>query len=581
MSSRALVVDDEESIRFALEDILGEMGIGVDVAGSVAEAREILARDRSYDLALIDKNLPDGNGLELVQDLEGSEIGIIVISGYANVSSAVHAIQSGVADYILKPFELADLRARVQRVLDTVALRKQNRRLVEELQQSNSRLERLVATDPLTSLYTFAFLRRHLSEDLARCRRDQQPLALMLIDIDGFRLLNDRHGHQLGDELLIRISKALRGRVDDFVGVRAQDIIARHSADAFAMLLPGTGRDGAMGLAAQLRAAIARHFSGEEFGTVSVSISVTCFPDDGNDVESLLSALELTMEAARPPEGTGLLSFSQDLAAKGQKQRDAATRLATQFRALKRSIAEREFRYVYQPIVDVRAGLPHAYEALVRPLNKAFAHPGELFDTASRSGSIHTLGRVLRRICVEPFERMPHDARLFINLHPLDLFDTELLSGETSLLPFAKNIVLEITEAEEIQNFDRVRESIDVLRRHGFLIAVDDLGAGYSGLNNLALLSPDYVKLDMALVRDIGKQPRLGRLIQHILEYAEGEGMKVIAEGVENIEELEAILKIGVPYVQGYYFARPDAPFVELDAEICADAKRRWASRQG
>jgi EAL domain-containing protein (putative c-di-GMP-specific phosphodiesterase class I) len=170
-------------------------------------------------------------------------------------------------------------------------------------------------------------------------------------------------------------------------------------------------------------------------------------------------------------------------------------------------------------------------------------------------------------MCVQPLSRLDDSCRLFINLHPTDLFDPQLLAGEPALLPHAHRIVFEVTEVAEIKSFDKARESLEVLREKGFGVAVDDFGAGYSGLNNLALLNPDFVKLDMALVRQVDKNARLARLITHIIDFARDESIRVIAEGVETESEYRAVLELGVELVQGYYFARPSPPFIELSKQ--------------
>ncbi|MBT8495514.1 MAG: GGDEF domain-containing phosphodiesterase, partial [Deltaproteobacteria bacterium] len=298
----------------------------------------------------------------------------------------------------------------------------------------------------------------------------------------------------------------------------------------------------------------------ERLKSLELAIGIAEFPDHGDDSADILSAVDLATRAAKADE-LPLVTFRSDLLTAKDEERAAQQKLATQLRALGTSIDERQFRMVYQPIVASPDSI-FAYEALVRPSNDAFAHPGELFGTAERAGKILALSRVLRELTVEPADQLADDVHLFINLHPLDLFDSRLLSGEEEgLVAQAKRVVLEVTEVAEIKNFERVREHLDILREFGFRIAVDDLGAGYSGLNNLALLNPDFVKLDMALVRGVDKSPRMANLIRHIVDFANCEGMKVIAEGVETEHEYATVRELGAHYYQGYYFARPSPPF--------------------
>jgi len=156
---------------------------------------------------------------------------------------------------------------------------------------------------------------------------------------------------------------------------------------------------------------------------------------------------------------------------------------------------------------------------------------------------------------------LPADKLLFLNVHPFEFLEQGGIEGEPALQPWTKRIVLELTEAAEVSNFARARERVAALRAAGFRIAVDDLGSGYSSLNSLALLEPDFVKLDMAMIRGIEEGGRAARLIKHILEYCRGEGMRAVCEGIETQEELRVVAALGVSLVQGFLLARPGPPF--------------------
>jgi EAL domain-containing protein (putative c-di-GMP-specific phosphodiesterase class I) len=224
----------------------------------------------------------------------------------------------------------------------------------------------------------------------------------------------------------------------------------------------------------------------------------------------------------------------------------------------------RSFGFAYQPIVDIERWAPHAYEALCRPQNVSFRGPIELFRAAEDAGQILPLGRVLREMCAGSIADLPEDVLMFVNLHPYELNDPRLLDSESGMRRWATRIVFEITETAEIQDFGRTRDLLAKLRSHGYRIALDDLGSGYSGLNLLSMLEPDYVKLEMDLVRAIRSNARTARLVQHLLDFARGENMKVVAEGIETREEFEAVRALGVQLMQGFYFAYPEPPFVGI-----------------
>jgi EAL domain-containing protein (putative c-di-GMP-specific phosphodiesterase class I) len=186
-------------------------------------------------------------------------------------------------------------------------------------------------------------------------------------------------------------------------------------------------------------------------------------------------------------------------------------------------------------------------------------HPGALFDAAERLNQTITLGRAIRRAVPGPM--MTSDALLFANLSTIELADDALYAEDSPLLPLAHRTVLEITERASLDSVKNVRERIAALRRMGFRIALDDIGAGYAGLSSFAVLEPDVVKLDMSLVRDVQSSPTKQKLIRSMTALCQGMGILVIAEGVESRQELDVLLDLGCDHFQGYYFARPARPF--------------------
>ena len=196
-----------------------------------------------------------------------------------------------------------------------------------------------------------------------------------------------------------------------------------------------------------------------------------------------------------------------------------------------------------------------------------------LIQSAERCGRTAALGRVLRQDSVHALEQLPRGSQLFINLHPDDLRDPEFIAIEPFLAQWAEMVVFEITEVARIASFGAVSDAIAHLRANGFRVALDDLGSGYSGLNTLAQLEPDFVKLDMALVRSASRDRRTRRLVKHILEFAADEGMQVIAEGIETEEERKVVVDLGCPLLQGWLFAKGEPLAVILDKLAERDAR--------
>jgi EAL domain-containing protein (putative c-di-GMP-specific phosphodiesterase class I) len=211
----------------------------------------------------------------------------------------------------------------------------------------------------------------------------------------------------------------------------------------------------------------------------------------------------------------------------------------------------------FQPIVSPNSLRPFGYEALLRTDEASLPHPGAVLDAAERLEQLPRLFRTMRGRTSEEFEAGGFGWKLFLNLHPMDLNDMGLLDPKSAVYRCAKNIVLEITERATLDRVVDVRGRIARLREVGYRIAIDDLGAGYAGLTSFAALEPDFVKFDMALVRDIDKSEVKQRLMRVMSGLCHDMGMTVIAEGIETVAERDTVLGLGCDLMQGYLFGRP------------------------
>jgi EAL domain-containing protein (putative c-di-GMP-specific phosphodiesterase class I)/ActR/RegA family two-component response regulator len=225
--------------------------------------------------------------------------------------------------------------------------------------------------------------------------------------------------------------------------------------------------------------------------------------------------------------------------------------------------ALRQLWLAYQPIIRWSTQEVYAYEALVRSHEPTMSDPGALFEAADRLGQIHTIGRTIRRAVSAPMSKT--GARLFVNIAPEDLEDEELYASDTALAGLASRTVLEVTERASLDDIPNVRHRIASLRRLGYRIALDDIGAGYSGLNSFALLEPEVVKLDMSLVRDVHLSATKQKLVRSMISLGEGLDTTVIAEGVETLQEMRTLLDLGCDYFQGFLIARPALAFPAIN----------------
>jgi len=217
-----------------------------------------------------------------------------------------------------------------------------------------------------------------------------------------------------------------------------------------------------------------------------------------------------------------------------------------------------------QPIVSLREKRIVAYEALVRTREPRFPHGGAIMEAAERLGRVRQVERQIRGALGDVVRRLARGQKLLVNLHPDALDDPELVSDASPLAGFAEEVVFEVTERARLKRGTDGWRALETLRQRGHAIALDDLGAGYAGLNSLFALNPEIVKIDMELVRNVHQSPPRAKLIASIVAVCAQLGTRVIAEGVESADECACLAELGCDWLQGYYFAKPAAPFVDV-----------------
>jgi len=219
----------------------------------------------------------------------------------------------------------------------------------------------------------------------------------------------------------------------------------------------------------------------------------------------------------------------------------------------------------FQPIVHARSGRVFAYEALLRCNEPSLPHPGAVLQAAERANRLHDVGRAVRRSVLVSQDTAEPGWLMFVNLHPEDLLDESLYLPDAPFTSLAQRVVLEVTERASIDHMAGINERIAKLRELGFRIALDDLGAGYAGLTSFALLEPEFVKLDMALIRDVDRQPTKQRIVRTMVQLCQDMGKQIVAEGIETSSERDTLIELGCDFLQGYLFAKPGRPFVRVD----------------
>jgi diguanylate cyclase (GGDEF)-like protein len=288
--ARILVVDDDPVVREVVVESIRIAGHDVDVAGDGQEALEKNTAT-PFDIIVTDMRLPGLDGLNLIKRLKSddSPTDVIVITGYGSIENAVECMKAGALEYLIKPFTLDQIQVAVRKALDLRELRRraQEREFYRELSY----------VDGLTGIHNRRYFDEALAGEIEKAKRHHTELVLLMIDIDDFKLYNDRNGHQKGDEALVKIGTALKK------ACRAYDVVTRYGGEEFAVLFPGATRKHAVELANRVVKEVrATRFDGEErlpSARLTVSVGAACFPDDGGDVQSFLRRADQALYAAK------------------------------------------------------------------------------------------------------------------------------------------------------------------------------------------------------------------------------------------------------------------------------------------
>ncbi len=222
----------------------------------------------------------------------------------------------------------------------------------------------------------------------------------------------------------------------------------------------------------------------------------------------------------------------------------------------------------FQPVVSLKHKRIWGYEALLRSTDPALPSPHAVIEAAEKLGKLRDLGRKVRALAAASAARLPSDARLLVNLHPSDLEDPEIVSFEAPLSTYATRVILEVTERSDISGQRELEGHAAALRRLGYGVAIDDLGAGYAGLLSFLQLRPTVAKLDMGLIRNIHNDPRRQAVTQSMVQLCRELSVEVIVEGIETIEERDVLRELGCDLMQGFLFSRPQPDFVLLSPEL-------------
>ncbi|MBB6218140.1 diguanylate cyclase (GGDEF)-like protein/PAS domain S-box-containing protein [Anaerosolibacter carboniphilus] len=430
---------------------------------------------------------------------------------------------------------------------------------ITDLKAAEEQIRYMAYYDTLTGLPNRAFFKEQLSFLISYAYRNNRMMAIMFLDLDRFKLINDTLGHAAGDELLKQTSIRLKQVVHE------DDMIVRMGGDEFVIVFPEVFEEGNISRLAQKIIDVFRepfNINGHEI-YVSTSIGISLYPYDGNDMDSLIKNADTAMYRAKEDGRNNYKFYTENM------NKRALERLEME-NNLRKALEKKELFIVYQPRINLKTSRLVGAEALLRwkQPTLGLVSPVEFIPVAEETGLIHPIGKwILYSACKQAkkwYDNGYSDFKVSVNISAVqfqkeglvDIVREVLL--ETQLTP--RMLELEITENTIMQNTERTVETIQELKEMGIEISIDDFGTGFSSLSYIKEFDSDNLKIDKSFIRDIGLSASNESIICAIISMAHSLGMSIIAEGVETIEQLEFLEDSDCDEVQGYLFSKPVSP---------------------
>jgi diguanylate cyclase (GGDEF)-like protein len=558
----------------------------LDSAYQGAEALALVQRaqaDRQpYSVAFIDMRMPPGwDGLETIERLWAvdPDIQIVICSAYSDHDWQDLIKRLGRSDKLLvlkKPFEMIEVlqcahalacKWRNERALrqHVDSLEKDVSERTQGLEAANKQLRHLATHDSLTSLPNRVLLDDRMSQAIVHAERGGESFAVCVLDLDRFKLINDSLGHRAGDELLKHVARRLTSVV------RSVDTVARLGGDEFVMIISqARTRDDAEQVARKVLEALQESVTvGELEVHTSASIGIAFYPIDGSNIETLYAHADAAMYCAKQRGGSGIECFTATM--------DRATEARVRFEGdLHRALKLQQFELHYQPKYDAASKRIHSVEALIRWRHpeRGLIPPDQFIPLAEESGLIVPIGEwVLREACrqarVWQDQGLP-TLRVAVNISALqfrrlDLVETVRLALADAALE-ARFLEIELTETAVMSDPEESVAILERLSRMGVIVSVDDFGTGYSSMSYLRRFPIDKLKIDRSFITNIMTSADDASIVQAIISLAHGLRLKVVAEGVENADQVAFLQNLGCDQYQGFYFSKPvnAAAFEEL-----------------
>lgn len=552
-----LLVDDDPSVLELMDGILRPLNVAIRFAQTGSAALDSLSR-QPPDIVLLDYNIPLIDGLSVLKrirsDARFKAVEIIFSTIHAEDDLITACFSAGANDYIRKPFNRTELLARVRAAI--------SRRQTEQLLRSVARI------DYLTGAPNRLALVEQTAHLVARAKNFNQPFAVLFLDCDRFRTINDALGHQGGDELLTQICSRLQQCVSHELpsnGHSEPAMVCRFGGDQFVVLLPNVvNTDQAQLLAQSVMATLEQPFSTQgQLVQTSVCAGLIFGDRTTTSPSDLLRDAGIALQEAKSQGKGHLVTFDQSQLNGVRQRHELEADLAV-------AVQQEQLVLHYQPIVDLSSGQARGLEALVRwnHPRRGMISPEQFISIAEETGVILPLGRRVIKDACRDMRRILDDASaidlkyMSVNLSRAQLFDPQLIDairqGLRRYQLHPSQLMLEVTESQMMADTEQAVRQINELRNAGIRIALDDFGTGHSSLACLERLPIDVLKIDRSFVADIVSDAATsGTLIYVALYLAERFQLECVAEGIETQQQLQRLQDLGCPAGQGYFFSRP------------------------
>lgn len=543
-----LLIEDDPKVAIELQKVLNS---DADFAMECVDQKSGLKRIGKGGLDLILMDLPVKDGLDAFLKVKAeARVPVLVLSGADQEMTAVEAVKHGASDYILKSG--IDDRALYQSIRNAIELKKVQENLQEvqtQLDAANAKLDALANVDNLTELLNRKGLEAALQNEFSRAQRGGWQLVAMLVDCDDFDRVNQTLGHAVGDVVLKEITTRLRETL------RPTDHIARLGGDEFLVLLPDTRFAEGMLVAEKVRLAVAENplRLASETIRVTASLGVMALPYEFCSIEEMISLARLAVRESK--------MLGKNRVSSGEKHKSLGADREVLTELTERLRRGDCFRAVSMPIFRLADETIVGHEILSRGPAGAFEMPDDLFRVSVEYNLLTIVDLRCLKTClihtVDP--KFDRQARFHVNLFPSTIIDTPIERLMTLFPDNGKtaNYCVEISEQQFIGDPVYLRGHVQALKDQGVKVAIDDVGFGRSSLESLIILEPDIVKIDRKYVSGISEDQVKARNLERLVRVVNALGSELVAEGIENKEELAILVDMGVVYGQGWYWGKP------------------------